>query len=112
MGVNMSMIALMAMVPGCSAAAQYEAAHEALRGNPALRRVTIDQCYKGASQVSPQLKTDWAKFMMLSPRKDVALTFCTRAVDGVASGRLTLDDVRSARRGSPTAQFVKVFQGR
>lgn len=43
----------------------------------------------------------------VSPRSNVARTYCTRAFNGIASGRITYEDFRTK---SP--RFIRVIQGR
>lgn len=100
-------IAATAMLSGCVTESSYKQAQEIVRGSPAMKRDAINECYRGASRASPARKAQMAKIMNVSPRSNVARTYCTRAFNGIASGRITYEDFRTK---SP--RFIRVIQGR
>lgn len=100
-------IAAAAILSGCVTESSYKQAQEIVRGSPAMKRDAINECYRGASRASPARKVQMAKIMNVSPRSNVARTYCTRAFNGIASGRITYEDFRTK---SP--RFIRVIQGR
>ncbi|EXL09271.1 hypothetical protein [Aquamicrobium defluvii] len=100
-------IAAAAMLSGCVTESSYKQAQEIVRGSPAMKRDAINECYRGASRASPARKAQMAKIMNVSPRSNVARTYCTRAFNGIASGRISYEDFRIR---SP--RFIRVIQGR
>lgn len=92
---------------GCVTESSYKQAQEIVRGSPAMKRQGIERCYRGANRASPARKAEMARIMNVSPRSNVARTYCTRAFNGIANGRITYHDFRTK---SP--KFIRVIQGR
>ncbi len=103
----LTVIAAGVILGGCVTESSYKQAQEIVRGSPAMKRDAINKCYSGASRASPARKAEMAKIMNVSPRSNVARTYCTRAFNGIASGRITYEDFRTK---SP--RFIRVIQGR
>jgi len=95
------------LLSACVTERSYNQAQEIVRGSPAMKRDAIERCYRGASQSSPARKAQMAKIMNVSPRSNVARTYCTRAFNGIANGRITYHDFQTR---SP--KFIRVIQGR
>jgi hypothetical protein len=95
------------LVTSCVTETSYKQAQEVMRGSPAVKRDAIADCYRGAGRASPARKTQMAKIMNVSPRSNVARTYCTRAFNAVADGRISYQDFRTR---SP--KFIRVIQGR
>ncbi|MBB5704253.1 hypothetical protein FHS76_004170 [Ochrobactrum daejeonense] len=103
-----SAVGLMGLIlSSCVSEGSYNQAQEAMRGSPALKRDGIARCYKGTSRASAASKAHMAKVMNVSSRSNVARIYCTRAFNGIASGRITYTDFRTR---SP--KFIRVIQGR
>jgi hypothetical protein len=99
--------ASVAMLSGCMTETRYNQAQEVIRGSPAMKREGIAQCYAGANRSSAARKAQMAKIMNVSPRSNVARTYCTRAFNAIAAKRITYQDFRTR---SPA--FIRVIQGR
>ncbi len=95
------------LLSACVTEHTYNQAQELVRGSPAMKRDGIERCYRGASRASPARKAEMAKIMNVSPRSDVARTYCTRAFNGIANGRISYRDFQTR---SP--KFIRVIQGR
>jgi hypothetical protein len=95
------------LLSACVTEHSYNQAKEVMRGSPAMKRDGIERCYRGTSKTSPARKAQMAKVMNVSPRSNVARIYCTRAFNGITSGRITYHDFQSR---SP--RFIRVIQGR
>jgi len=103
----LSVIALSVTLAGCVTETSYNQARELVRGSPAMKRDAIERCYRRTNRASPTRKVEMAKIMNVSSRANVARIYCTRAFNGVASGRISYQDFRTK---SP--KFIRVIQGR
>lgn len=91
---------------GCVSETSYHQAQQLVRGSPAMKRDAIGRCHRGASHASPTRKAEMAKIINVSPGSNVARIYCTRAFNGIASGRITYEDFRSKR-----PRFIRIVQG-
>ncbi|CAD7023214.1 hypothetical protein REJC140_00131 [Pseudorhizobium endolithicum] len=95
------------LLSGCMTESRYNQAQEVIRGSPAAKRDVTNRCYEGANKASPARKAEMAKIMNVSPRSNVARTYCTRAFNAIAAKRITYTDLRTR---SPA--FIRAIQGR
>ena len=96
-----------AILAGCVTERSYGQAQEIVRGSPAARQDAINKCAMGVNAGSASRRAEIARIINVSPRSNVGRTYCTRAFNGIASGRITYEDFR---KRSP--QFIRVVQGR
>ncbi|ODA91904.1 hypothetical protein BFX40_02705 [Mesorhizobium sp. SEMIA 3007] len=89
----------------------YRQGQELLRGSPAMKRYAIDECYRHIRPTLAGHDAEWARNMAKSLNvragSNIARIWCTRAVNGIASGRVTSEDMRTL---SP--RFIRLMQGR
>ena len=95
------------MLSGCVTERSYGQAQEIVRGSPAARQDAINRCARGVNEGSAARRAEMARIINVSPRSNVGRTYCTRAFNGIANGRITYEDFRTR---SP--QFIRVVQGR
>lgn len=103
-------IALLAaglLLSGCTTETDYNRVQEIINGSPAIRQQVINECYAKTNTAPAHETANMRKVMNLGPKANVPKTFCTRAVNGVASKRITYRDYVNK---SPN--FIRVIQGR
>ncbi len=107
---RMFAIACMTVVhAGCMTQERYEAVSTALEGSAALRAETIKECTNG--EWNRKTVEGLALVMDVSENKVPHLA-CQRAVNAIASGKLSYEDLVKVRRGHITAKIVRIMQGR
>lgn len=105
-GVTALSCALLVLA-GCVTERSYGQAQEIVRGSPAARQDAINKCAKGVNDGSASRRAEIARIINVGPRSNVGRTYCARAFNGIASGRISYEDFRTR---SP--QFIRVVQGR
>lgn len=95
------------MLAGCVTERSFGQAQEIVRGSPAARQEAINRCANNINRGSAQSRADIARIINVSPRSNVGRTYCSRAFNGIANGRITYEDFRTR---SP--RFIRVVQGR
>ncbi|WP_332304720.1 hypothetical protein [Rhizobium sp. GR12] len=95
------------MLSGCVSETEYNRVQEVMNGSPAARQHVINECYGKTIKAPAQETANVRRIMNLGPKANVQKTFCTRAVNGVASKRITYRDYVNK---SPN--FIRVIQGR
>jgi hypothetical protein len=107
---TVALLAAAASLASCAPTrSQYEVAVTALEGSPRLQQHSYNDCMKREPSAT------WKKsaaIVMNVPDSKASSTFCRRAVDGLASRRITYADFSSAYNGQFTPNLVKVMQGR
>lgn len=83
--------------------------HVTLQGSPAILKEIVDDC-RARSFTAQEIK-DFAALMNVS-RNRVRPVFCTRLHGGIASGRITYNDVKALYANRSTPNMIKVMQGR
>jgi hypothetical protein len=108
-----AILALSALVLcGCGISqTNYAASREALKGSPGLRSDFVKTCTRNISGKPLKTRQNIAKVMNTSMGSMPRL-YCTRLVNGIASGRLTHSDISAASRGQVTPDVIRVLQGR
>ena len=100
------------ILAGCGVSpARYDAYQEGDRGSPAMRNQSVNQCVQNFSAKPLRTRQQVATLMNTSVRSAPRL-FCQRLVRGIASGRLSREDVNAGMRGQVTPGIVRVIQGR
>lgn len=79
--------------------------------NPAQQKAEIASCSTSVGNMSPERRQSFATLAGTSVAS-VPTVFCRRIVQGVASGKLTRDDINSVYKGALTPNALKVIQGR
>lgn len=102
-----ALCAAAAVLAGCVTERSYGQAREIVRGSPAARQDAIARCANGVNQGSAARRAEIARIINVSTRSNVGRTYCTRAFNGIANGRISYEDFRTR---SP--QFIRVVQGR
>lgn len=95
------------LLSGCTSEMDYNRVQEVMNGSPAIRQQIINECYAKTNTAPAHETANMRKVMNLGPKANVPKTFCTRAVNGVASKRITYRDYLNK-----TPNFIRVIQGR
>ncbi|RVT80240.1 hypothetical protein EM858_04395 [Agrobacterium sp. CNPSo 2736] len=95
------------MLSGCVSETEYNRLQEVMNGSSAARQYAINECYAKTIKAPAHETANVRIIMNLSPKANVQKTFCTRAVNGVASKRITYRDYVNK-----TPNFIRVIQGR
>ncbi len=104
--------ASLAAMAGCSSSrAQYDAIQTSLSGSSAMRSTTVSRCEQRQSKRSLAERRSLASLTKV-PVNAAPRTACRRMVNGLSSGELTHEDMRSIQQGRPTANLIRVLQGR
>ncbi|ATU91488.1 hypothetical protein [Phyllobacterium zundukense] len=99
------------MLLGCTVSEnRYKQVQASVR-NPAQQKAEIANCSTTVGGMSRELRQTFATLAGTSVAS-VPTTFCKRIVQGVASGKLSRDDINSVYKGSLTPNALKVIQGR
>ncbi|GGF99692.1 hypothetical protein GCM10010924_29930 [Rhizobium wenxiniae] len=102
-------ISVVAALSACAPTrAQYDALQTTLEGSPQVRAQAIADCTK--RHWSSERTGNLAKLMNVR-EKQAKSTFCNRLHGGLASGRITYEDVKSVW-STPTPNMIRVMQGR
>lgn len=114
--------ASMVLLSGCTTAqkgpgrnmtpVQYAASTEALKGSPALRRATLQECAVIARRSGARNISAMAVLMNLPPNRDPIPLYCQRMVAALTSGRITYADYQAIRTMQATPKLIRVIQGR
>ncbi len=88
--------------------AQYDALQTTLEGSPKARAQVTANCTR--KHWSAEKTGNLARLMNV-PEKRAKSTFCNRLHGGLASGRITYEDVKSVW-STPTSNMIRVMQGR
>jgi hypothetical protein len=79
--------------------------------NPVHQRAEIANCSTMMGDMSPERRQTFATLAGTSVA-NMPKTFCKRLVQGVASGKLTREDINSVYKGNLMPNMLKVIQGR
>jgi hypothetical protein len=97
---------------GCSTSkARYDAVQTSLSGSATMRSTTISGCIERQNK-RPLAERQSLASLMKVPVDAGPRTACQRMVDGLSSGELTHQDMQSIQQGRPTANLIRVLQGR
>jgi hypothetical protein len=104
--------ASLAAMAGCSTSkTQYDAIQTSLSGSAEMRSTTVSGCEERQSKRPLADRRSLASLMDV-PVSAAPRTACRRMVNGLSSGELTHEDMRSIQQGRPTANLIRVLQGR
>ncbi len=104
--------ASLACIAGCSTSkTQYDSVQTSLSGSATMRSTTVSGCVERQSKRPLSERQSLASLMKV-PVDAEPRTACQRMVDGLASGELTHQDMQSIQQGQPTANLIRVLQGR
>jgi hypothetical protein len=100
-----------AAVSGCAPTREeFSSAHTLLEGSPRIRTERISDCIK-----KPRTEK-WIKDisdLTNAPKGKEKIVLCNRLYNGLATGRLTYEDIKSAYGTDPLApNLIRVLQGR
>ncbi|RCW86483.1 hypothetical protein [Phyllobacterium bourgognense] len=79
--------------------------------NPVQQRAEIASCSTTMGDMSPERRQTFATLAGTSVA-NMPKTFCRRLAQGVASGKMTREDINSVYKGNLTPNMLKVIQGR
>lgn len=88
---------------------EYETIHVTFQGSPAIVKEAVDDC-RARSFTAQEIK-DFAALMNVSQSR-VRPVFCKRFAGGIASGRITYNDIKALYANRSTPNMIKVLQGR
>lgn len=111
-GLNLrKCVVLIGAIPfALAACASQPAGHEASRPRTArAQSYTMQQCMREWAQLSEAQKNNAAAVMDAPPRSAGAL-FCRRTLEGLSTGRLSVEDIEN--NAGNYARLVEVIQGR
>jgi hypothetical protein len=104
--------ASLAAMAGCSMSkTQYNTVQTSLSGSAQMRSATVSGCVERQSR-RPLADRQSLASLMNVPVNAAPRTACRRMVNGLSSGELTHEDMRSIQRGRPTPNLIRVLQGR
>ncbi|MBO9655190.1 MAG: hypothetical protein J7562_12730 [Agrobacterium tumefaciens] len=104
---QMAMFVSVFILSGCMTEADFNRGQEVISGSPAAKRDVINSCYKETRNNPADARIVLAKTMNVSPNSNVAMTFCSRLFNAIASKKITYADFANK---SPA--FIRAIQGR
>ncbi|EHH07570.1 hypothetical protein ATCR1_06876 [Agrobacterium tumefaciens CCNWGS0286] len=108
--MRVGLIALFAsalILAGCQSETTFNQGQELIAGSPAIKKDVINTCYSKTRTAPASEAASMARVMGVSPKSDVARTFCNRFFNAVASKRITYRDYTQK-----TPAYIRAIQGR
>lgn len=95
------------VLSGCMTEAEFNRGQEVISGSPAAKRDVINSCYEANRKNPADARILLAKTMNVNPNSNVALTFCSRLFNAIASKKITYGDF-----ANKNPAFIRAIQGR